>query len=99
MFKDLIQLGKLKNITKVHPYLVQTRNVGKWTINCCFSCFSEVYAVHKEKGASCVLACAKLKESELAEFIKNVEGVSKVFNIVVNSSDIKNYVRTISLCK
>lgn len=92
-------MGKLQNITKVHPYLVQTRNIGKWTINCCFSCCSEIYAVHKEKGASCVLACAKLKESELAEFIKNVEGLSKVFNIVVNSSDIKNNARILNLCK
>lgn len=55
--------------------------------------------MHKEKGASCVLACAKLKESELAEFIKNVEGVSKVFNIVINPSDTKNNGRILNLCK
>lgn len=99
MFQDLIQLGKLQNITKVHPYLVQTRNIGNWTINCCLNCFTEVYAVHKEKGASCVLACAKLKESELAEFIKNVEGVSKVFNIIINTGDIKDNARIFNLCK
>lgn len=55
--------------------------------------------MHKEKGASCVLACAKLKESELAEFIKNVEGVSKVFNIIINTGDIKDNARILNLCK
>lgn len=92
-------MGKLQNITKVHPYLVQTRNIGNWTINCCLNCCTEVYAVHREKGASCVLACAKLKENELVEFIKNVEGVSKVFNIIINLSDIKANVRILNLCK
>lgn len=92
-------MGKLQNITKVHPFLVQTRNIGNWTINCCLNCCTEVYAVHREKGASCVLACAKLKENELAEFIKNVEGVSKVFNIIINPSDIKANVRILNLCK
>lgn len=98
-FQGIIRLGKLQNITKVHPCLVQTRNIGNWTINCCFNCCWEVYAVHKEKGASCVLACAKLKESELAEFTKNVEGVSEVFNIVINMGDIKNNARILNLCK
>lgn len=58
-----------------------------------------MYAVHREKGASCVLACAKLKESELAEFMINVEGVSKVYNVVVNNGDYKTNARILNLCK
>uniref|UniRef100_A0A6P7F8S3 Uncharacterized protein LOC114325907 n=1 Tax=Diabrotica virgifera virgifera TaxID=50390 RepID=A0A6P7F8S3_DIAVI len=96
--QPLLQVVKLKNITKIQPGLVQTRTVGHWNINCCINCIKETYAVHKDKGASCVLICAKLLDSKSIERIMAEQvTLSKVFNIVINPSDIKENAKILNL--
>ncbi|KAJ8931758.1 hypothetical protein NQ314_015290 [Rhamnusium bicolor] len=69
--QDIQKVEKLLNITKVHPCLVQTRHVGCWTITRCCNCDCYTHAVHREKGASCVLIYTKLLNIDLPRTVEN----------------------------
>nr|XP_023026356.1 uncharacterized protein LOC111514351 [Leptinotarsa decemlineata] len=84
--QDIQQVKKLENITKIQASLVQARNVGQWTVNCCINCICEAYAVHKEKGASCVIINSKLMDHKSIDEARKSEDISKVFNIIVTSN-------------
>ncbi|XP_074038738.1 proline-rich Akt substrate 40 kDa [Leptinotarsa decemlineata] len=98
--QDIQQVKKLESITKIQASLVQARNVGQWTVNCCINCICEAYAVHKEKGASCVIINSKLMDHKSIDEARKSEDISKVFNIIVTSNNtkgdislLKHYVR------
>lgn len=58
--QEIQQISKLTNINKVISGLVHSSNVGLWTIFYCINCDLYSYAVHREKGASCVLINSNL---------------------------------------
>ncbi|XP_057667276.1 uncharacterized protein LOC130900593 isoform X1 [Diorhabda carinulata] len=96
--QELLQVVKLKNITKVLPTMVQTRTVGHWNINCCLNCLKETYAVHRDKGAACVVMSSKLLDSKSIEKIRNEQlAISKVFNVIINPGDISENINVINL--
>ncbi|KAG5898599.1 hypothetical protein JTB14_020975 [Gonioctena quinquepunctata] len=88
--QDIRQVKNLKNIKKVQASLVQARNIGHWTVNSCINCICEAYAVHREKGASCVVINSKLRDYE-SEQIKRKEDISKVFNIIVDTNGTEEW--------
>jgi proline-rich AKT1 substrate 1 len=83
--QDVQQVGKLVNINKSHSGLIQTRNVGSWVIHYCINCDVHSHAVHREKGASCVLVNSKLFTKETIDKLRSSNHFSKLYNIVVNS--------------
>ncbi|EEZ97603.1 lobe protein [Tribolium castaneum] len=86
--QDIQQVGKLININKSHSGLIETRNVGAWAIHCCINCDVHSHAVHREKGASCVLVNSKLFTEQTVNKLQNSEAFSKLFKILVNSDEI-----------
>ncbi|CAG9859421.1 unnamed protein product [Phyllotreta striolata] len=98
--QDLLQISKLKNIVKTQPNLVHTRHTGNWMVHCCINCIKEIYALHKEKGASCVVVSTKLLDAKSIERIR-AESIqlSKIFNIIVNPCDIREDTTLLKLYK
>ncbi|KAJ3641748.1 hypothetical protein Zmor_028227 [Zophobas morio] len=93
-FKDVRQVEKLVNINKSHSGLIQTRNVGSWVIHCCINCDVHSHAVHRDKGASCVLVNSKLFSKEVIDKLRTSNSFSKLYKIVINSDDIVDDVLT-----
>ncbi|XP_050306083.1 uncharacterized protein LOC126743153 [Anthonomus grandis grandis] len=82
--QDLWYVGRLLNLNKVHPGLVQCRRAGLWNVTTCLNCEVETHAVHKEKGASGVIVYAKLLNQEEINNIKSSDLISSIFHIIVN---------------
>lgn len=47
-------------VTKQQPGLVVSRAIGQWNVHTCLNCSLDTYAVHRDKGASCVLVSSQL---------------------------------------
>ncbi|RZC38732.1 lobe protein [Asbolus verrucosus] len=86
--QDIQQVGKLININKSHSGLIQTRNVGSWVIHYCINCGVHSHAVHREKGASCILVNAKLFTQESIDKLRAGKSFSKLYKIIIDSDEI-----------
>ncbi|KAK9879218.1 hypothetical protein WA026_004063 [Henosepilachna vigintioctopunctata] len=86
----LRQLEKLDSINKSLPGLVETREVGSWIIHYCINCKVQTHAVHKEKGASCVLVNSNLLTSDAINKLRNSENFSKLYGIVIQSVEVND---------
>ncbi|XP_044761435.1 uncharacterized protein LOC123318765 isoform X2 [Coccinella septempunctata] len=81
---NLRQVEKLDNISKSLPGLVETREVGSWIIHYCINCKVHTHAVHKKKGASCVIIHPSLLTEEDIKRLWHSENFSKAYKIVVD---------------
>jgi hypothetical protein len=52
-----VELGR---ISKEQSCLVQVRNSENWIIHQCLNCSTNTHAIHREKGAACVLVSQSL---------------------------------------
>ncbi|KAL3279416.1 hypothetical protein HHI36_016927 [Cryptolaemus montrouzieri] len=84
--ENLRQVENLDNIMRNLPGLVETREVGSWIIHYCINCKVHTHAVHKEKGASCVLVNSNLLASDIIKKLKNSDNFSKAFGILIDTS-------------
>ncbi|XP_045482977.1 uncharacterized protein LOC123687164 [Harmonia axyridis] len=81
---NLRQVEKLDNISKSLPGLVETREVGSWIIHYCINCQVHTHAIHKKKGASCVIVHPSLLTEEEVKRLRHSGNFSKAYNIVVD---------------
>lgn len=51
---------ELGGISKEQSALVQVRNVENWIVHHCLNCSTNTHAIHREKGAACVLIAHSL---------------------------------------
>lgn len=84
---DLKQAKNLNNINRIIPDLDETREVGSWIIHYCINCKFHTHAVHKEKGASCVLINGAMLDKDSINKCRQNENFSQVLGIVIDSSD------------
>ncbi|KAF5298617.1 hypothetical protein FQR65_LT09713 [Abscondita terminalis] len=82
--QDIKQVEKLSRINKEHSGLVASRTIGNWIIYQCLNCDVRTHAIHRDRGASCVLISAKLLDESLIKTARNNELYSNVFNILVS---------------
>lgn len=47
--------AEISSIAKEQPCLVQVRNVACWIIHRCNNCLMDTHALHRDRGAACVL--------------------------------------------
>ncbi|PSN55384.1 hypothetical protein C0J52_01850 [Blattella germanica] len=77
-FQEEICTVDLGRISKEQSSLVQVRNVENWIIHQCLNCSTNTHAIHREKGAACVLISKSLLSSDR---------YSVVFRILVSHSE------------
>lgn len=54
MLKELVE-AEISSIAKEQPCLVHVRNVACWIIHRCMNCCIDTHALHRDRGAACVL--------------------------------------------
>ncbi|KAF5287692.1 hypothetical protein FQA39_LY15792 [Lamprigera yunnana] len=81
--QDVKQVGKLNRINKEHSGLVISRTIGNWIIYQCLNCDVHTHAIHRDRGAACVLISALLLGEQLIMAVRNNELFSNIFNILV----------------
>lgn len=87
-FQEDICSVELGGISKEQSTLVQVRNVENWIIHHCLNCSTNTHAIHREKGAACVLIAQSLltNPADIAA-CKNSDGYSVVFRILVSHTE------------
>ncbi|XP_021940972.1 uncharacterized protein LOC110840331 isoform X2 [Zootermopsis nevadensis] len=80
-----VDLGR---ISKEQASLVQVRSVENWIIHHCLNCSTNTHAIHREKGAACVLVSQSLltNPADVAA-LKNSDRYSVVFRMLVSQSE------------
>ncbi|XP_069680400.1 uncharacterized protein PRAS40 [Periplaneta americana] len=87
-FQEDVCTVELGRISKEQSSLVQVRNVGNWIIHQCLNCTTNTHAIHREKGAACVLVSqALLTNPADVAALKNSDRYSVVFRLLVNHVD------------
>lgn len=87
-FKEDVGKVEVERISKEQAALIQLRNVGSWVIHQCLNCSMNTHAIHREKGASCVLVSKGLmSDPNDISVAKNNEKYSAVFRVVVYDNE------------
>lgn len=86
--QEILQCDKNVQITKVHPNLVSTRQVGAWKVFHCTNCDVQSHAIHREMDNT-VLIFSNLLRDEAINNVKASDLFSTIFNIAVFSNDIE----------
>ncbi|KAK5650305.1 hypothetical protein RI129_001334 [Pyrocoelia pectoralis] len=89
--QDIKQVDKLRRINKEHSGLVASRNVGNWIIHQCLNCDVQTHAIHRDRGAACVLISTKLLNSTVITTIRNSELYSNIFHILISPEKENNF--------
>uniref|UniRef100_A0A1Y1K116 Uncharacterized protein n=1 Tax=Photinus pyralis TaxID=7054 RepID=A0A1Y1K116_PHOPY len=89
--QDVRQVDKLRRINKEHSGLVASRNVGNWIVHQCLNCDVQTHAIHRDRGAACVLISTKLLNSALITTVRNSELYSNVFHILISPEKENNF--------
>lgn len=89
--QDVRQVDKLRRINKEHSGLVASRNVGNWIVHQCLNCDVQTHAIHRDRGAACVLISTKLLNSTLITTVRNSELYSNVFHILISPEKENNF--------
>lgn len=84
--QDIKQVEKLSRINKEHSGLVASRTIGNWIIYQCLNCDVHTHAIHRDRGAACVLISAKLLDAVQITSARNSDFYSNIFNILVSSN-------------
>jgi len=87
-FQEDICSVELGGISKEQSALVQVRNVENWIVHHCLNCSTNTHAIHREKGAACVLIAHSLltNPADIAAS-KNSDRYSVAFRILVNHTE------------
>ncbi|KAJ1521497.1 hypothetical protein ONE63_003162 [Megalurothrips usitatus] len=86
-FKEDLVEAEVLNIAKEQPCLVHVRNVACWIIHRCINCSTDTHALHRERGAVCVLINTKaLSDRTAIAALKSSSSYSAVFRVVVNNN-------------
>ncbi|XP_026292878.1 uncharacterized protein LOC113217275 isoform X1 [Frankliniella occidentalis] len=86
-FKEDLVEAEVIGIAKEQPCLVQVRNVVCWIIHRCINCGIDTHALHRERGAACVLINSNtLSDKSAIGALKSSSSFSPVFRVVVTSN-------------
>lgn len=86
-FKEDLVEAEILNIAKEQPCLVHVRNVACWIIHHCMNCNIDTHALHRDRGAACVLINTKtLSDKSVIEALKSSSSYSPVFHVVVTTN-------------
>ncbi|PNF20984.1 hypothetical protein B7P43_G09496 [Cryptotermes secundus] len=87
-FQEDIFTVDLGRISKEQSSLVQVRNVENWIIHRCLNCSTNTHAIHREKGAACVLVSQSLLANPAdVSALKNSDRYSVVFRILLSDTE------------
>ncbi|KAK3917417.1 Proline-rich AKT1 substrate 1 [Frankliniella fusca] len=86
-FKEDLVEAEVRGIAKEQPCLVQVRNVACWIVHRCINCSTDTHALHRERGAACVLINSNiLSDKSTIAALKSSSSFSPVFRVVVTSN-------------
>ncbi|KAF2883094.1 hypothetical protein ILUMI_23086 [Ignelater luminosus] len=88
--QDIRQVNKLNTINMEHSGLVMSRTIGNWISHQCLNCDVYTHAIHRERGATCVLVSAKLLETPTITTLRSSDLFSNIFNVLISSEKEKS---------